>query len=54
MLEVAEEMCDRIAIIDGGIIKFIGTCDELKKKSKKSKSLEEAFLSLFEVTNEEI
>ena len=54
VLEVAEEMCDRIAIIDGGIIKFIGTCDELKKKSKKSKSLEEAFLSLFEVTNEEI
>lgn len=54
VLEVAEEMCDRIAIIDGGKIKFVGTCDELKKQNNKSQSLEEAFLSLFEVTNEEI
>ena len=53
VLEVAEEMCDRIAIIDKGQIKFTGTCEELKHKSKESKSLEEAFINLFEDTQKE-
>ena len=39
VLEVAEKICDKIAVIDKGNIIFTGTCDELKEKAKKSSSL---------------
>ena len=44
-LDVAEQMCDRIAIIAGGEIKVCGTMDELRAASAE-RSLEEIFLRL--------
>ena len=46
VLEVAEKLCDRIAVIDKGKIIFVGTVEELKEKSKSNTSLEESFLKL--------
>jgi ABC-2 type transport system ATP-binding protein len=46
VLEVAEKLCDRIAIIDKGKIIFVGTMDELKKHSATVQSLESLFLEL--------
>ena len=46
-LEVAEAMCDRIAIIQGGKIAVAGTMDELRiQTSSGDASLEELFLRL--------
>ena len=47
-LEIAEEMCDRIAIIQQGEVIALGTMDELRKKvqNAKDQSLESVFLSL--------
>jgi len=47
VLEVAENMCDRVAIINKGRIVAEGTVNELKEKSKMPDSnLEEIFLAL--------
>ena len=48
VLEVAEKLCDKIAVIDKGKIVYVGTPEELKEKSKKNSSLEEAFLKIVE------
>ena len=48
VLEVAEKLCDKIAVIDKGKIIFVGTCDELKEKTKNNASLEESFLKIVE------
>lgn len=48
VMEVAEKICDRLAIINKGKILFIGTLDELKAFRGKDGSLEEMFLSLTE------
>lgn len=48
VLEVAEKICDKIAVIDKGKIKFIGTCEELREKCKLNSSLEELFLKIIE------
>ena len=48
VLEVAEKLCDRIAVIDKGIIIIEGTVDELKEKYKTNASLEESFLKIIE------
>jgi len=45
VLEIAERMCDRIAIIDQGRIVALGTCDELSRSDGHT-SLEEAFLAI--------
>jgi ABC-2 type transport system ATP-binding protein len=45
VLEIAEKLCDRIAIIHKGKIIFYGTLDSLKKKYKK-KDLEELFMEV--------
>jgi ABC-2 type transport system ATP-binding protein len=45
-LSIAEEMADRIGIIDGGKLIAIGTRDELRKQSGTVGALEEVFLSL--------
>lgn len=47
ILEIAEAMCDRVAIIDKGKIISCGTMEELRLHSKqKDQSLEEIFLEL--------
>ena len=52
VLEVAEKICDKIAVIDKGKIIFVGTCEELKEQAKSSESLEESFLKIIEGTEE--
>ncbi len=47
ILEIAEAMCDRVAIIDKGKLIACGTMEELRLQSKQQeKSLEEIFLEL--------
>jgi ABC-2 type transport system ATP-binding protein len=46
VLEVAEKICDRIAIIDKGKIVAMGTMEELRSNAKKESSLENIFLEL--------
>lgn len=48
VLEVAEKLCDKIAIINKGRIIFVGTVEELKEKMKKDSTLEESFLEMIE------
>lgn len=48
ILSIAEEICDRLAIIDKGIIKFQGTMEEIKSYYS---NLEEAFI---ELTNKQV
>jgi ABC-2 type transport system ATP-binding protein len=45
MLSFAEEMCERIAIIDHGQIKIEGTLEEILRESK-AKDLEKAYLKI--------
>jgi ABC-2 type transport system ATP-binding protein len=45
LLHEVEELCSHIAIINKGVIAFLGTIDELKQKTKKG-TLTEMFLSL--------
>ncbi len=45
MLSFAEEMCERIAIIDRGQIKIEGTLEEILRESK-AKDLEKAYLKI--------
>jgi ABC-2 type transport system ATP-binding protein len=45
-LEIAEEMADRIGIINGGKLIAVGTREELHKQSGATGALEEIFLSL--------
>ncbi len=51
VLDVAEKICDRVAIINKGKILFCGTIDEMKAHFKNNESLEKMFLELTE--NEE-
>lgn len=46
VMEIAQELCDRIAIINKGKIISVGTFDEIKEASHKEGSLEEVFLDL--------
>lgn len=48
VLEVAEKICDRIAIIKEGKIIAIGTLEEIREKAKDEGSLEKIFLELTE------
>ena len=48
ILEIAEKLCDRIAIINKGKILFIGTIDELKEKYTNKNSLEDIFIEIIE------
>jgi ABC-2 type transport system ATP-binding protein len=45
-MEVAEAMCDRIAIIQGGNIVACGTMEELRQQTQEGLSLEDLFLRL--------
>ncbi len=46
ILEIAEKLCDRIAIINKGKIIFVGTLDELKNMYKDKNTLEEIFINI--------
>ncbi|QUH18967.1 ABC transporter ATP-binding protein [Alkaliphilus sp. B6464] len=48
VLEVAEKLCDRIAIIRKGQIIACGTMEELRQQSESKQSLENIFLELTE------
>lgn len=48
VLEVAEKICDRIAIINKGKIITVGTMEELREHAKEKESLENIFLELTE------
>lgn len=48
VLEVAEKICDRVAIINKGKIITIGTMEELRSHDKERESLENIFLELTE------
>ena len=48
VLEVAEKLCDRVAIINKGKLLFYGTIDEMREHFKSSESLEKMFLELTE------
>jgi ABC-2 type transport system ATP-binding protein len=46
VLEVAERICDRVAIIDRGRIRFCGTLAEMRTRFKADSSLESMFLEM--------
>lgn len=46
VLEVAEKLCDRVAIIDKGTILFCGTFLEMQQHFQSNRSLESLFLEL--------
>lgn len=48
VLEVAEKLCDKVAIINKGKILFYGSLDEIREHFKKDESLEKMFLELTE------
>lgn len=48
VLEVAEKICDKVAIINKGNILFCGTLEEMREHFKTNESLENMFLELTE------
>jgi ABC-2 type transport system ATP-binding protein len=52
VMEVAEKVCDRIAIIDRGKVRFVGSVEELRKKDggDANESLESLFLELVDAS----
>jgi ABC-2 type transport system ATP-binding protein len=48
VLDVAEKICDRIAIINKGRVIFCGTMEEIHEHFREDKSLENMFLELTE------
>lgn len=48
VLEVAEKVCDKVAIINKGQLIFDGTLNDIQNKFKENESLEEMFLEMTE------
>ncbi|MDR5658418.1 ABC transporter ATP-binding protein [Serpentinicella sp. ANB-PHB4] len=46
VMEIAEQICDRIAVIAGGRLVAVGTLEELQKKAQKGTTLEEVFVNI--------
>jgi len=46
IMEIAEKLCDRIAVINKGEIVAMGTIEELRKKAEVEGNLEDIFLKL--------
>lgn len=52
VLEVAEKICDKIAVINKGKIIYTGSIENLKEQVKNDASLEESFLELIDAKKE--
>lgn len=48
VLEVAEKICDKVAIIDGGKLQFCGNIEEMRERFEKDSTLEQMFLEMTE------
>ena len=48
VLEIAEKLCDKVAIIDQGKIVFFGTLEDLKHKYHKKDDLEKLFMEVIQ------
>ena len=48
VLEVAEKVCDKVAIINKGQLIFNGSLDHMRNEFKQNESLEEMFLEMTE------
>ena len=48
VLEVAEKICDKVAIINKGQLIFNGTLNNMRDEFKENESLEEMFLEMTE------
>lgn len=48
VLEVAERLCDKVAIINKGRLLFYGTLDEIREHFKENETLEKIFLEMTE------
>jgi ABC-2 type transport system ATP-binding protein len=48
VLEVAEKLCDKVAIINKGRLLFYGTMDEMREHFRINGSLEKIFLEMTE------
>ncbi|WP_350342677.1 ABC transporter ATP-binding protein [Proteinivorax tanatarense] len=46
IMEIAEQICDRIAVISKGKLVAIGTLEELQQKAKTKATLEEVFVNI--------
>ncbi|MCP3026798.1 ABC transporter ATP-binding protein [Halobacillus sp. A5] len=46
VLEVVEQLCDEVAIINNGQIEFLGEMSEMKRQFKDDENLEKVFLEL--------
>lgn len=46
VLEVAEKLCDRVAIINKGVLQFCGTFREMQEHFQSNESLERLFLEM--------
>ena len=46
LLAIAEELCDRVGIITGGKLRFLGTVDQLRTDMARQGTLEDLFLEL--------
>ena len=46
VLEVAEKVCDRVAIINKGQLIFVGTLEQMRAEFKSNESLEDMFLEI--------
>ncbi|MGN1330037.1 MAG: ABC transporter ATP-binding protein [Clostridia bacterium] len=52
VLEVAEKICDKIAVINKGKIIYTGSIENLKEQVKNDATLEESFLELIDAKKE--
>ncbi len=46
ILEIAENLCDKVGIINKGKLIFVGSMEELKRKFPNKKNLEEIFIDI--------
>lgn len=52
ILEVAEKLCDKIGIINNGKLLFVGTLEEMRTALKENASLEELFMEITKIDEE--
>lgn len=53
VMEIAEQICDRIAVISKGKLVAVGTLKELQEKAREGTSLEEVFVNLTNQSEED-